>query len=40
MMRLQDRVVMITGAAQGLGEGIARRFAAEGAKVVGSAVGG
>ncbi len=33
-MRLKDRVVMITGGAQGLGEGIARRLAAEGASVV------
>jgi meso-butanediol dehydrogenase/(S,S)-butanediol dehydrogenase/diacetyl reductase len=33
-MRLQDRVVMITGGAQGLGEGIARRLASEGASVV------
>jgi len=34
MMRLKDRVVMITGGAQGLGEGIARRLAAEGASVI------
>jgi meso-butanediol dehydrogenase/(S,S)-butanediol dehydrogenase/diacetyl reductase len=34
MMRLKNRVVMITGGAQGLGEGIARRLAAEGASVV------
>lgn len=33
-MKLKDRVVMITGGAQGLGEGIARRLASEGARVV------
>jgi 3-oxoacyl-[acyl-carrier protein] reductase len=33
-MRLQDKVAVVTGAASGFGEGIARRFAAEGAKVV------
>jgi meso-butanediol dehydrogenase/(S,S)-butanediol dehydrogenase/diacetyl reductase len=33
-MRLKDRVIMITGAAQGLGEGIAQRLAAEGGTVV------
>ena len=33
-MRLQGRVIMITGGAQGLGEGIARRAAVEGASVV------
>ncbi len=33
-MKLQNRVVMITGGAQGLGEGIARRLAADGASVV------
>ncbi|MEW1973851.1 SDR family NAD(P)-dependent oxidoreductase [Microbacterium profundi] len=31
--KLQDRVAVITGAAQGLGEAIARRYAAEGARV-------
>lgn len=30
-MRFKDRVVVITGGAQGLGEGFARRFASEGA---------
>ena len=33
-MRLQNKIAVITGAGSGFGEGIARRFAAEGAKVV------
>lgn len=33
-MRLQNKVVVVTGGAQGFGEGIARRFAREGAKLV------
>jgi len=33
-MRLQNKVAIVTGAGSGFGEGIARRFAAEGAKVV------
>jgi 3-oxoacyl-[acyl-carrier protein] reductase len=33
-MRLKDRVSIITGAGQGIGEAYARRFAREGAKVV------
>lgn len=33
-MRLMDKVAIITGAGSGFGEGIARRFAAEGAKVI------
>ncbi len=33
-MRLKDKVAIITGGASGFGEGIVRRFAAEGARVV------
>ncbi|MBV8534332.1 MAG: SDR family oxidoreductase [Alphaproteobacteria bacterium] len=33
-MRLQNKVAIITGAGSGFGEGMARRFAAEGAKVI------
>ena len=33
-MRLKDKIAVVTGAASGFGEGIARRFADEGAKVV------
>ena len=32
-MRLKDRVAIITGGSQGIGEAFARRFAAEGAKI-------
>ncbi len=34
MKRLQDRVAIVTGAAQGLGEAIAKRLAAEGCRAV------
>ena len=34
MQRLQDRVVVITGAGSGLGLASARRMAEEGAKIV------
>ncbi|MFS0771145.1 SDR family NAD(P)-dependent oxidoreductase [Sphingomonas sp. 1P08PE] len=34
MARFDDKVVIVTGAASGIGEGAARRFAAEGAKLV------
>ena len=33
-MRLQGKVAIVTGAGSGFGEGIAKRFAQEGAKVV------
>ena len=33
-MRLQDRIAIVTGAGSGFGEGIARKFVAEGAKVI------
>ncbi len=33
-MRLQNKIAIVTGSGSGFGEGIARRFAAEGAKVV------
>src|SRR3978361_209256 len=32
--RFEDKVVIVTGAASGIGEATARRFSAEGAKVV------
>src|SRR5215510_13684406 len=33
-MRLKDKVAIVTGAGSGFGEGIAKRFAQEGCKVV------
>lgn len=33
-MRLNDKIAIVTGSASGFGEGIARRFAEEGAKIV------
>ncbi len=37
-MKFEDKVVIITGASSGIGEGVAKHFLAEGAKVVGCGV--
>ena len=34
MQRFTDRTIIVTGSSSGIGEGIARRFAEEGANVV------
>ena len=34
MMRFEDKVVIITGASSGIGEGVAKKFLEEGALVV------
>ena len=33
-MRLKDKIILVTGSTTGIGEGIVRRFVAEGAKVI------
>ena len=33
-MRLKDKIAIVTGAGSGFGEGIAKRFAEEGCKVI------
>ncbi len=34
MDRLKDQVAIVTGAGEGIGRGVARRFASEGARVI------
>ena len=38
MMRFEDKVVIITGASSGIGEGVAKKFLEEGALVVGCGI--
>ena len=33
-MRLKDKVIIVTGAASGIGQATAKKFAVEGAKVI------
>lgn len=40
MVRIEDKVAVVTGAGSGFGEGIAARFAAEGARVVAADING
>lgn len=37
-MKFENKVVIVTGASSGIGEGVAKRFLAEGAKVVGCGI--
>ena len=37
-MRFEDKVVIVTGASSGIGEGVARKFLDEGALVVGCGI--
>ena len=37
-MRFEDKVVIVTGASSGIGEGVAKKFLAEGAYVVGCGI--
>ena len=37
-MRFEDKVVIVTGASSGIGEGVAKKFLSEGAKVVGCGI--
>ena len=37
-MKFENKVVIVTGASSGIGEGVAKHFLAEGAKVVGCGI--